>query len=663
LLIGILERAGVDIGHSKDKQGSFDCIFPKQDSLDGLSLGNLIALPWSGIAFKDRSSTLFVNPNTFEAYGQSLEENIELFLDDFEAITKEDVDSLLGEMDIIIDKTNNSNHPANQPPLENMTSINPAQVLLGVPEGERDEKIFRYACSLRARGLSKEETKVLAKIAADNCSPPFPYDQVEIKVESAWKYSETNKVIDEINEKHACVMNGGSFVVLNEIPDPVFRKKNITLSTATDFKNRYMNKKIRNPNKAIYGAKKYVSVAEVWLHAENRRFYEGIVFEPNKKKSGGDDYYNLFNGFTVEPVQGDWSKFRGHIENVICNGYDDLYQYLICWMARNVQFPGGSRPGVAIVLRGEQGSGKGCFANNYGKIFGSHFVPVAEYHKVAGRFNGHLKDALLVFVDESFWVGNSSAEAIIKTMITEPVITVEEKFKDAYRLRNHKSLIIASNKDWAVPVAKKERRFCVIEVSDSHVDDFAYFDEIYKEMENGGTEAMLYDLLKVDLSKVNLRKIPQTQALMNQIEQSMDTIEKFWFEKLQSGAWRVQHVEQGVGLGKNQSKSVVPADYSLIQGKHNKDDLYEFQWDDLEFIITEDLHDEYVKYSDKLRENKRVNKSILVKRIKSLCNGIRHTRPTLDNGQRAQGLVLPPLAECRRKFEKMFRKGIKISWL
>jgi hypothetical protein len=33
LLLALLDRAGVDISHRKDKEGSFDCVFPKQDRL------------------------------------------------------------------------------------------------------------------------------------------------------------------------------------------------------------------------------------------------------------------------------------------------------------------------------------------------------------------------------------------------------------------------------------------------------------------------------------------------------------------------------------------------------------------------------------------------------------------------------------------------------
>jgi hypothetical protein len=33
ILLALLDRAGVDISHRRDKEGSFDCVFPKQDKL------------------------------------------------------------------------------------------------------------------------------------------------------------------------------------------------------------------------------------------------------------------------------------------------------------------------------------------------------------------------------------------------------------------------------------------------------------------------------------------------------------------------------------------------------------------------------------------------------------------------------------------------------
>ncbi len=68
-----------------------------------------------------------------------------------------------------------------------MASEPSASVLDGVPEGRRDDAIFRYACSLRSRKLERNEVETLVLQAAANCKPPFPVKQALAKVKSAWK--------------------------------------------------------------------------------------------------------------------------------------------------------------------------------------------------------------------------------------------------------------------------------------------------------------------------------------------------------------------------------------------------------------------------------------------------------------------------------------------
>ena len=55
-------------------------------------------------------------------------------------------------------------------------------VLDGVPEGQRDDKLYKYACSLQAKGNTREEAEALVKQAAENCKPPFDIDTVLEKV-------------------------------------------------------------------------------------------------------------------------------------------------------------------------------------------------------------------------------------------------------------------------------------------------------------------------------------------------------------------------------------------------------------------------------------------------------------------------------------------------
>ena len=54
---------------------------------------------------------------------------------------------------------------------------------------------------------------------------------------------------------------------------------------------------------------------------------------------------------------------------------------------------------------------------------------------------------------------------------------------------------------------------------------------------------MLYDLLEMDLSGVDLRTIPRTGALFDQIVHTMSTAHKFWFERLRAGTLLDEHRE------------------------------------------------------------------------------------------------------------------------
>ena len=71
--------------------------------------------------------------------------------------------------------------------------VNPVGVLAGVPMGQRDNVLFRYACRLRNKGMAREEADVLVCQAAANCKPPFPESEAKEKVASAWKYPEGNE--------------------------------------------------------------------------------------------------------------------------------------------------------------------------------------------------------------------------------------------------------------------------------------------------------------------------------------------------------------------------------------------------------------------------------------------------------------------------------------
>lgn len=77
--------------------------------------------------------------------------------------------------------------------------IDPASILNGVPEGQRNDRLFRYACRLRRQAMVQEEAEVLILEAARNCTPPFDPDEALGCVESAYSRYEAGDGRPQIN--------------------------------------------------------------------------------------------------------------------------------------------------------------------------------------------------------------------------------------------------------------------------------------------------------------------------------------------------------------------------------------------------------------------------------------------------------------------------------
>ncbi|NPD68927.1 hypothetical protein HN018_02845 [Lichenicola cladoniae] len=124
---------------------------------------------------------------------------------------------------------------------------------------------------------------------------------------------------------------------------------------------------------------------------------------------------------------------------------------------------------------------------------------------------------------------------MLKSLITEPYLTVEAKFQNAIQSPNYLHVMMASNEEWVVPASQDARRFFVLEVSEKMKNDHAYFGAIAAQMEAGGYEAMLHDLLALDLTGFNVRAVPVTEGLQRQRKLSLPTTEAWWQDCLDRG--------------------------------------------------------------------------------------------------------------------------------
>lgn len=63
--------------------------------------------------------------------------------------------------------------------------------LAGASEGGRNQAIFKYACSLRARGTPLDEAEILVLAAASRCDPPLAELEARQVLANAWRYENT----------------------------------------------------------------------------------------------------------------------------------------------------------------------------------------------------------------------------------------------------------------------------------------------------------------------------------------------------------------------------------------------------------------------------------------------------------------------------------------
>jgi hypothetical protein len=343
-----------------------------------------------------------------------------------------------------------------------------------------------------------------------------------------------------LNQKHSVIGNyGGKCMVLSWERWEINPREMVpSFQTFGDFQNRYKNRYVQ---KRTDDGVKNVEAGKFWLASPDRVTYDKVVFEPGEREVLDGNRLNLWRGFAVKPRRGSWRLLRRHIYLVLGDRDWRAGRYIIRWLAWMLQNP--SRPAEAVLaFQGDEGSGKGTLARVMLQIFGAYALPVSDPNMLTGQFTGHLQHCCFLFVDEAFWAGDHKAEGRLKSLITESTITIRPLYVQGFQVRNMLHIMMASNNDWVVPAGHGSRRYAVFKVSDEQVvsdervEDFAYFKALNAEIDGGGTEAMLYDLLQLRLGEWHPKQIYKTEALIEQKGHSLRGLDAWIEAMLQEGA-------------------------------------------------------------------------------------------------------------------------------
>ncbi|WP_091685987.1 primase-helicase family protein [Methylocapsa palsarum] len=392
---------------------------------------------------------------------------------------------------------------------------------MAINAGEAESKGFLVHC-LHSHCVGRDRTAFVEQMletgwlwSDDLTNPSFLLPAPEI--------DEVERAVQRLNKDHALITLGSNVRVLSETSgrDGVPR---IAFLKVADFRTKFANDMV-----PVGG--KQTGVASLWLAHRQRRGYEELVFAPGENVAGA---YNLFRGWSVAAdANASCDLLLAHLKNNVCGGNEAHFDWVVAFFADIIQNPG-KKPGVALVLRGEEGGGKTAVGKYFGKIMPARYTSVSQPRHLLGNFNAHLERTLLLQADEASWAGDKTGDGVLKDLITNDTMRIERKGLEAVVGKNSVRVLMTSNKDWVVPAGPAARRYGVFDVR-AVKHSTAEREAFEHEMNTSGPAAFLHYLQCFDLTRVDLAAIPKTDALFEQKLETLPPLDSWLLDCLREG--------------------------------------------------------------------------------------------------------------------------------
>jgi len=375
-------------------------------------------------------------------------------------------------------------------------------------------------------------------------------------------------------------------------------------------------------------------ISDFWI-APSTVVYTATAFTP---KATPSSTLNYWIGPVSNAKPGNWVSLRDFLRDVICASDQTSFDYLILFMAHMIQKPE-EKPGILVALIGGQGTGKGMFFSLLRAIWHRTTLQVSDVDQVLGRFNAALERNFAICMDEALFAGDKKAMDRLKSLITESVIQIEQKYQPSRSIGSVHRLFASSNHDHFAQVDRDDRRFAFLRVSDCRKQDTTYFSAIAAAICDQTTiGALLYYLQRKDISSFNVRAKPKTSEHLSQKLMSLQGFDRYWYEVLNTGYFN------GTGT----------VSLHAIE-----------EWTQPLFLATETILANYKEFNKNSQRYQTLQSNEIAVILRHLCPSVRKDRQAckvgnLQNGKQLRGFQLPDLATARQEFSDVL--GGEIDW-
>jgi hypothetical protein len=266
---------------------------------------------------------------------------------------------------------------------------------------------------------------------------------------------------------------------------------------------------------------------QLWNKDPTKQTYRSIGVYPHDVKCP-DGVLNLWTGYAVEKLpisEADPTPMIKHIQDLFGTDAD----FILDWFANMLQYP--SNQSLLIILQGEEGCGKSVIMDFMTAILGKHIAIEIQDVKenLFGRFNGHLAGKVLLNINETDRRNMMPFIEKLKTLITSPTITIEEKGQKKYVEDNHFHLCMTINPENPLPIKEGSRRFFYSRASGMYIGNTEYFNDLFAYIHEPDNQRAFYQFLMARPVKrqITIKDIPQSAVMEELYEVNRDPIEDF----------------------------------------------------------------------------------------------------------------------------------------
>ncbi len=366
------------------------------------------------------------------------------------------------------------------------------------------------------------------------------------------------------------------------------------------------------------------TIKDFWSNP-NTHLYKSIAFSPIEKSF---DVLNYWVGSTIKPKQGNWDNIQEFLFIVICDGHEETFKYLYFYLAHMLQKPD-DKPGIMVVMLGRQGVGKGLFFSLLRSIWSKSTLQVSDVENVLGNFNSQLERNYIVCMDEALLYQERKSMERLKSLITERVCRIEQKYQPARTIESCHRFFAASNGDHFANIERDDRRFLFLRVSSARQGDTQYFEKLFQDInDESKLGAMVYDLMNLDISKFDIRKRPKTKEHTEQVLQSLSGFDRYWFQVLQIGSFDTKYPKSS-------------------------------RWTEPQFVSSKTMAKYYLEFNKNAERYSPFQPHVIKKTMEKFCVSSKQDRKQEDNIQE-RGWSLPGIAIARQEFDAAI--GNPVDW-